>query len=519
MTELSKQIFDPPEKRASHLSFLRELWLITIFSITITALVSHVFTDYIPLHHDLAGSILSGKLAFELGEVYSNYSIYFPPAEKLWFTLFAIVSDATGWSLILTASLLINLMTVIACLLAYQVRRMTLGGSPVFFFVSVAALTLLPMIFKNVFGLREHMVILGLWPYLVLRCSEHSSKPIDWQWRTVIGLWLGANLLFKYLYCVVVILVELAEAISIRRIATIFRIENLISGCVVALYLFLWLGLNPDQRDAIGAMLSSIDANLKNPLANVLNALNYLIFIPAVILSSTINGVERKSWMIGVALVVGAVIVAALQERWYSHHLFPIIMAYVFWWWQAKPKLRLWLNALVVICLAYPFINQLLNARSYIDRVNEVEAVFSNSGYSLTGRRVGMLNMHPSPYNQVLTSFNATRWNPMMNLAYPAAELKVYDKPANANAFAPPLTFDNRGRRMLHDQMISLWQDQPPEFLLFDHTSRFPLKYMNIDWERLFSRDPRFQEILQHYKPVIQHDGRLTKFTVYVRVD
>ena len=71
-------------------------------------------------------------------------------------------------------------------------------------------------------------------------------------------------LLFKYLYSIVVFLVELADAILQRRSFLLFRIENLIAGAIVALYLFSWLVLDASQRTAIGAVASAIDAHDPN---------------------------------------------------------------------------------------------------------------------------------------------------------------------------------------------------------------------------------------------------------------
>lgn len=96
--------------------------------------------------------------------------------------------------------------------LAYYIRRTTVGASPAFLVISVAVLAVLPILFKNVFGLREHIVVAGLWPYLILRVSDPNSKRIGRPLRAILGLWIGFTLLFKYLYSMVVVLVELADA-------------------------------------------------------------------------------------------------------------------------------------------------------------------------------------------------------------------------------------------------------------------------------------------------------------------
>jgi len=55
------------------------------------------YTNQFTIHHDLAGNILAGKLAVELGDTYARYSVYFPPAEKFWFSLTEWLHEFPGW--------------------------------------------------------------------------------------------------------------------------------------------------------------------------------------------------------------------------------------------------------------------------------------------------------------------------------------------------------------------------------------------------------------------------------------
>lgn len=472
-----------------------------------------------PLHHDLAGSVLSGRLAVTLGDSFRDYSIYFPPAERVWFSLAARLSDLTGLRLDLAVVAMTGAAVLFAAGLAYRIRRATVGASPLFFILSVAALVILPILFKNVFGLREHMVALGLWPYLVLRVSDPDGTQIGWRMRVIVGLWMGATLLFKYLYAVVVLLVELADAVVQRRPFLLFRIENIVAGAIVALYLFSWLGLDPTQREAIGAMFSAIDANLADPRANwmkVVENLGYAVGFLALLIGFRVPG---RLISLGLATVIGAIIVAWSQERWYTHHQFPIILAYVAGWWMAKRYFRWWGHVAVALCLAYPLVTQFLSTFAYQKQVAEVDQAVDEAGQSVAGKRVGILAMHPSPYNQYLASHGAVRWNAMMNIAYVATELKPFDKKENAGKLPPPVRLDNPGRQMLHDQMLRLWEDMPPDVLILDHSTRWPLHYIDVEWTHVFSEDPRFNAILKHYRPVLVHDGARLEFTYYVRAD
>jgi hypothetical protein len=439
--------------------------------------------------------------------------------ERAWFTLAAWLADLTGLRLDLTVVLMTGAAVLFAAGLAYRIRRETVGASPLFLLLSVALLTVLPILFKNVFGLREHLVVLGLWPYLVLRVSDPDGTQIRWRMRLLLGLWMGATLLFKYLYSIVVLLVEMADALVQRRPLLLFRIENIAAGTVVALYLFCWLVLDPSQRTAIGAVISAIDANLADPRTNWLHVANNLYFAIFFLLAFRIFQLPGRVIAVGLALVVGAIIAAWAQKRWYSHHLFPITMAYIAWWWMAGRAFKWWAHAVVALYLLLPIGREFRNTAAYQEAVEELDLAMVRAGQSVAGKRVGILAMHPSPYNQYLASHGALRWNASMNNAYVAAELKPFDRPENANIAPPPVTLDEPGRQMLHDEMLRLWEDMPPDVLILDHSTRWPLHHIDVEWTHVFSEDPRFNAILSHYRPVLAHDGERLEFRYLVRAD
>jgi hypothetical protein len=377
----------------------------------------------------------------------------------------------------------------------------------------------LPILFKNVFGLREHMVALGLWPYLVLRVSDPDRTRIGWPARAVLGLWMGATLLFKYLYSAIVLLVELADALVRRQPLLFFRMENLIAGTVVALYLFCWLVLDPSQRSVISGVLSAIDANLADPMTNWLRAVTNLYLALFFLLASRLAQVPTRVTAIGLALVVGSIIVAFAQQRWYSHHLFPITMAYIAWWWMAGSRLQWWAHAVVPLFLFVPISREFRETARYQAAVKELDRALQGKGQSVTGKRVGVLTMHPSPYSQYLTSHGAMRWNASANNSYVAAELKPFDRKENAGVPPPPVTLREPGWRMLHDEMLRLWEDMPPDVLILDHSTRWPLRYVDVEWTHVFSQDRRFNAFLKRYRPVLAHKGEELEFRYYVRAD
>jgi hypothetical protein len=467
----------------------------------------------------LAGSALAGRLAVTLGDAFSDYSLYFPPAERGWFSVAAWLAAVTGWGLDTVVVLMTSMAVLFAGGLTYRVRRDTVGISPSFMILSTAVLVVLPILFKNMFGLREHLIALGLWPYLVLRVSDPAGTRISPRFRLVLGLWLGATLLFKYLYSIVVALVEVADAALQRRPGLLCRIENIAAGAVVGTYLFCWLVMDPSQRAAIGAVKSAIDANLNGPLENGIRFAKHLIPALVFLLAFRIAQVPARVLALGFALVTGAIITAWVQGRWYSHHLFPIILALIAWWWMARRQLRWWGQLLIALYLLVPISREYLSTAAYEEAVEELQLTVDQAGQSVAGKRVGVLTMHPSPYNQYLAAHGATRWNSTPNNAYVAAELKSFDRPENAKVPPPPVKLKDPGRRMLHDEMLRLWEDMPPDVLILDHSTRWPLRYVDVEWRQVFSEDPRFEAVLRRYRPVLMHKGERLEFSYYVRAN
>lgn len=471
------------------------------------------------VHTDLAGIVLSGRLSVTLGQNFGDYSIYFPPAERAWYSLAARLSDLTGLRLDLAAIAMTTLALIFSTGLAYHVRRQTVGATPFFLAVSMALLVAMPMLYKNVFGLREHLVVLGLWPYLVLRMSDPDGKAIGWKTRLVLGVWLGATLTLKYLYALVVLLVEVADAVARRNFPSLLRLENVVSGAIVASYLFVWLVLDPAQREAIGAMVSAVDANLASRWVNIEQAAIHLSLALFFLLLGWIYKLPLRVTLMGMGLVVGAVVAAWIQSRWYSHHLFPITLAYIGWVWMIHRDVKLIWIAAVSLLFLRPFIGEFRGTAIYQDSVEEMDRAMADAGISVDGQRVGVLTMHPSPLNQYLAMHGATRWNGAMNNAYVASELQDVDRPEAAGRPAPPVKLAEPGRRMLHDEMLRLWEDMPPDALILDESTSWPLHHIEVKWNEVFADDRRFRAIMKHYRPVMHHEGSRLNFTYYVRAE
>jgi hypothetical protein len=480
--------------------------------------ITWLYGVYYWLHHDLAGAVLTSALALELGDKFWNYSSYFVPVEYLWFAFAVRLGSVIGWG----ADAVVLAQTCFAVLLSaslgYRVRRVTVGATPWFFVVSYLALLVTPILSKNIFGLREPLIVLGLWPYLVLRASTRDEREVGLPLRTGLAVWLGFTLLFKFFYAVIVLLVEVTDALVQRRVRTLFRAENLIAGAIVLAYVGIWLGFHSEQRRAMSLMHGAISANLLGTEIALRVIAERLVLGLALFLIARRLGSELRLQLIAFATLVGALAAAWLQERWYTHHLFPITMAFMLWWWMAGPPWPKLAHAAFAAILALSIYREYRETRFYYTLANSVEAVFTHAKISLEGKRVALLNQHPSPYNQLLASKGALRWNPYPNIAYVSTELKSFDRPENRRAPTPPLTLSSPGSRLLHSQMLRLWQDYPPDILILDYSYSWPLVYIGVDWKRLLAKDEEFQKVFRNFSLAVRFRvPQMLTFEVYVR--
>ncbi len=488
----------------------------TVVGAAFAAVLTLYATNY-SLHQDLAGGVLSGRLALEMGARFDLYSAYFPPIERFWYIIAAAWGGWTGVGLVNAIIVQTLFAVLISALLGFVIRQRTLGAGTAFFIVPFLLLLVLPILYKNIFGLREHLVILGLWPYLVLRAAGNKAINVGRGLRVLLGFWMGFTLLFKYLYSIVVFLIEVADTVEHRRFLTLFRIETLVSAGVVFIYLLVWLGFNPAQLEALSLMRGAIGANLTDPAAALKAGFNVTGTGFVIWLLLFRFKIAQQQRLLGLAAVVGVVIVAWLQERWYTHHLFPVTMAFMAWWWMVGAALPKWLHILPAIVLAVPFQHQFAKTRDYQVRVLEVVDALEAAGISLTDKRVGLLAQHPSPFNQVIAAQDGLRWTPLMNVPYVSTELKPFDTPQNRGQIPPAVALDAPGARLLHGQLMSLWRDEPPDVLILDTSYQWPLHFLQFSWEQVLSEDPEFQEVFAAYEPVLTHDAALVTFTYYVR--
>jgi len=495
VTNVNTVLLSPKNSRT-----VKEYCIHLLIAALLLSVLIWFYTNQSTIHHDLAGNILAGKLAVELGDAYALYSIYFPPAEKLWFSMVEWLHMLTGWR---SDHIIISMTTLVVFFsaeLAYIIRKKTVGSTLWFLIGSTIALVMLPILFKNVFGLREHLVALGLWPYLIYRISDPTGTKLNLSLRILIGLWLGWALLFKYLYAIVVFLVELTDAIIQRRVSILFRIENLISGTIISGYLFIWLILQPENHTAISVMKNAIGGNIIPLETNAYHIALYSVFTLPLLAAGFLYKVNNRQLAINIALTMATILVAAIQARWYAHHYFLIIMANIILLWIINVNTPKIIAGFICIFFTISIYTEFKNSDFNQGKLSQLTKSFEQNNIDLNEKRIALLTAYPSPFNEMIVKQGGIRWTTLVNMAYVTTELKKYDVPENTNTLAPRITEFTEGRAMFQDKTLSLWESQLPDVIIMDHSTSWPLEYIHINWQHLFSKDKRFNAILNNYE-------------------
>ena len=480
------------------------------------AVLAFYHTTYY-LHQDLAAGVLGAAVAMEVGADFAKYNVFIPPIEKVWYMLANLINNGTNIGSDLSIVLQTLVVAFVSASLGYAVRRATHGASVWFFVLPLLIGLAFPIFYKNMFGLREHVMIMGLWPYLVLRAGHENSDRIGLPLRIAVGLWLGCTLIFKFYYSLVVFLVEVADAVLSRRFMALFRIENLISGGMVFIYLLIWLGFDAGQRANMVALRDAMEANLSDQSASLIKALIYFAFAAAFWMFAHLQKTDARRNAIGLAAVVGAILAAWVQQRWYEHHVFPILVCFMAWWWLVGPRLSKATHVAVFVALAVPSYGKFQRTFLYQIAANRTDAALRQQGIDLAGKRVGVLHQHPSPFSEVLIAQGALRWSLHANVSYVNGRLLPFDTPDMRGAAVPQLVYDDPLSQVFHDPLMTFWTDFPPDVLILDATNQWPLKHITYQWDDVFARDLQFQEVFANYTLVFENERPFSNFAYYVR--
>lgn len=470
-----------------------------------------VFTvpSLIPIHQDVAG--LMNQAWFFLSEpaFAQQYSSPMIPFE-FWFY------GACGWLaqlMEMSPSKLIFSVTMALALGSYWCSLKlcvdgNLAQSKVQLRVWIVGLFLvyfiIPLNVNNLYGIREHLFVLLVFPYIILVLARISGCIPTTKFAVLIGVVAAVGYCAKPFYGLVFVGIEVAYVLCVGRLFAVVRAEAVTASLLGVVYLLVWIFGYSEYFDQLQDAISNVGVFLKDTDTLILRALLYSIPVLAILVSVLFLPVSAKSLdptllkrtVLLSVVVVMIIVVASIQQRWYWHHYYPVAGACAVLM-AAVVNVR---KLLMPIVLSSFFLLIVLRPgfQAAVSNYSKVVVAQAQLGPVIAGATVGVITPHPAPYSQVVLETQALWRFPFVNMAYLATEYSQFDQPNMSIRYLSPAEMSLSGQ-LAHRKVVSLFVQSPPEYAIVDKTPRYPFQHVFLDQLKALRMDAEFEKAWEQY--------------------
>ncbi len=484
------------------------LRLVFLLGVLPSLVVLWMIPDLIPLHHDLAGMVNEAGFTIREPQIVSKYGSPLIPMEQFFYGLPVYLSTWINipvyQGIVLQCFLVLQLGALLTCWIIYKGGLSKSRVQTLIWIAGIYGINfLLPLAYRsrNIFGLREHLFVALILPFLMLLCARLSGFHPGRLLAAMVGIVAGLAIIFKPVYVLLFLFVETVFLVYNRRLFAFARIETLFIVLVGSGYLFYWF-FYTEYFIRIKNLISAVQGYLVPQLALIATEFFYLA--PAIVLLVHIlfrrkaitqqdNTAIQKTVILFSACISSA-LVLQLQQRGYSHHSFPIavfviVFALSIWHVLSKKILTIFL----IFC-----------TYSILHEVNlKFQLIGNQAGRSIgtiiQNKTVAAISPHLRPFHTAILK-NGAKWQfPVRNMAYLATEYKRFDVPDSDFNYIPIESFSESGR-FIHQQVIGMLEDYPPDFIIVDTSTQWPLKYIQVNYLEALKMDEKFQLIWRNYQ-------------------
>jgi len=205
-------------------------------------------------------------------------------------------------------------------------------GKTILLFAYIVANTLLTSSVYFFFGERDHLVIMGLYPFLLVQLSMNWRYDLP-KWLSWPVLVFGAfAVLIKPHYGLLPVLILLHRMVTQKRFVSIVRDADFITltGAVLA-YIVVIFTLFPDYVSFILPEFLSFYLSAKNPMVPVIFFLYSTLILAALVLTSLCGVPFKKTNLTFLSLFAAAVCMGLflLQMKGFYYHLIPAMVFFL----------------------------------------------------------------------------------------------------------------------------------------------------------------------------------------------
>lgn len=369
----------------------------------------------------------------------------------------------------------------------------------------IAALFLLVLPYRD-FGQREHLMLIAALPYLAL-CAVRfgTGSKVSTATAVMIGFVAGLGFALKPYFLAVPLLVEILGVVISQQASSIFRLETITIGIVVAIYGIFVMTFTPEYVSEVVPLARAIYWSFDLPLTGLVTSisLQILAVLLVAVLSASVD--EKLPLVFGVA-TLGFAVSYLFQQKGYSYHLLPVtagssiaVAAMISGSVISKSR-RLATMFLLIVMLLNPVLLTLSWWR--MSGPGGSAAIAQKRMIDVIDRYAGrggfmVIAVHPRP-------------------AFPTALYTTAHHVSRTNSqwFLPAVAQLRNGRSGAVPNAKEIAEREAKEFVLHDLAQNPSLVILDTDAARhtvgpkefdilaFYAEDPRFRDVWRHYREV-----------------
>lgn len=512
-------------KAAAHLAHIDKAIYIIVATVIVCLIV--LVPDVISIHHDVAALMNHAGFLIDdpkFGQSIAGLNIPF----EQWFYGFPIIMarllDTSPNRLIF----LITMSIAIGCYgLAVQLSKNkrlspTVSQRRAWVIGLFLIMIVMPISGRNIFSIREHLVVILTLPYIILVLIRLLDGKVSARFGILVGVLAAVGYCAKPFYGLVYLSVEFFFLAMNPRLRSLVRPETIAASTIGISYLIIWGTLYQEYFIGLEGSISNISGFLKPIQELLFNSILYTIpgfcTLIGIWLFRRVHLVQDSTLLLRglyiVVLSLAVTTVAAIQQRFYPHHVYPILAIMVLAIVITFHGKRMFIPCMV--SFAFILSSQIAGVRIglyFQPNINEAKALLLPV---FKGRSVGLIIPHPGPYMQALSNSGGQWRFPFRNIAYLSSEYSRFDRP-NTEVDYLKITDMTSNSLAAHQRVLRLFRQQPPQVVLVDRTSYYPHRYIQVDYLRALNMDPEFRELWRQYKLTQQVNKPKLKYDLYSR--
>lgn len=483
------------------------------------------------MHHDVAyffhasGRMLDGELLY-------RDIIELNPPVVYWLGMIPMaLARLLGADPVLTFHVLIVVLAFASVAASVHVARVVgaCGAMPAHWIAPPALVAFLVLPSFN-FGQREHILAMLLLPYLVSAAGIRTRLPA--AAGVLVGVSAGIGIALKPHFLLYLVLTEAIVLLRGRDWRSVFRPEPVVAALVAAAAAVMTVILYPDYLASVVPLGRAIYAGYENPLAVLVVQRNFLFavlflacLVAAIFMRATAEARNLLIVFVGAALAAMAAYFA--QMKGWRYQSMPILIfasvgltvaiASAIAAETRRPARRRSDSPILAGALLM-LLAMAIGASNWVDdrkTRSEVGPLIELAAHKAAGAPILFFSTL-LPYGFPVVNYSGATWPHHYHHMLPLPGLYLdYDPTKTGRSFRTPAEMGAIETRFFGTVVTDAVNSAPRLIYVDRNLQLSPIAELGFDFIDYFSQDPRFTELMAHYKLT----GIISGYEVLERVD